>query len=146
MWFGLKFAAALLSLWVPTGAAVAETVVATKTLRAETIIAPGDVRLSQDMVPGGVSTLEQAIGFETRRNIYLGQPLRPEDLSPPAVVERNQIVTLSYHRNGLAITTEGRALGRAGIGGRLRVLNLSSRSSVMGTVLPDGTVAVRGHQ
>ena len=49
--------------------------------------------------------------------IYAGRPVRPGDLGPPALVERNQLVPLVYQPGGLAISTEGRALGRGG-GGR----------------------------
>ena len=62
----------------------------------------------------------------------------------PALVERNQIVELIFARNGLHIVTEGRALDRAGAGERVRVMNLSSRSTLFGTVTASGTVSVLG--
>ena len=40
------------------------------------------------------------------------------------------------------IATEGRALDRAGVGERLRVMNLGSRNTVTGTVAEDGAVLV----
>lgn len=126
------------------GAAVADTVVASRTLRAETLVGPADLRLIDEITPGALDRVEDAIGLEARRNLYAGQPLRASDLGPPALVTRNDIVVLSYYNGGVAIRTEGRALGRAGAGDRVRVMNLASRSAVIGTVLPDGTVAVAG--
>lgn len=120
----------------------ADTLVAVRTLRAETLVGAADVRLVDETTPGALSRAEDAIGLETRRNVYAGQPLRASDLGPPAIVTRNDVVTLSYFRGGVAILTDGRAMGRAGVGDRVRVMNLASRSAVTGTVLPDGTVAV----
>lgn len=134
---------ALAALLLGTGAAAgAETLLAARTLRAETLIGPADLKLQDGETPGALGRLEDAIGLETRRNIYAGQPLRAVDLGPPAVVMRNDVVVLSYYRSGLAILTEGRSMGRAGVGDRVRVMNLASRSAVIGTVLPDGTVEV----
>ena len=45
-------------------------------------------------------------------------------------------------RNRACIVTEGRALDRAGIGERLRVLNLSSRTTVTATVQGAGLATV----
>jgi flagella basal body P-ring formation protein FlgA len=67
-----------------------------------------------------------------------------DHIGPPALIARNQIVTLFYHSGPLVIAAEGRALGRAGPGDALRVMNLSSRSTVTGFVRPDGTVLVSG--
>jgi flagella basal body P-ring formation protein FlgA len=58
------------------------------------------------------------------------------------VVERNQIVTLIYDQSGLTIATDGRVLDRGGVGDRIRVMNLQSRSTVTGTVGEDGNVYV----
>jgi len=120
----------------------AESVVAARMLRAQTVIVPADVALRPESYPGALTDPAEAVGLETRVNIYAGRPIRAADLAPPAVVERNQIVTLRYFRAGIAITTEGRALDRAGAGARIRVMNLASRSTVTGTVLVDGSVRV----
>ncbi|MEM1385948.1 MAG: flagellar basal body P-ring formation chaperone FlgA [Pseudomonadota bacterium] len=137
---GLLLVLALIS----AGAAAADTVVAARTLRAESLIGPADLRLIDETTPGALTRAEDAVGLETRRNVYAGQVLRAPDLGPPAIVLRNDIVVLSYFRSGVAIQTEGRAMGRGGVGDRLRVMNLASRSAVTGTVLPDGSVEVAG--
>ena len=45
-----------------------------------------------------------------RVTLYPDRPIRPGDLAPPALVDRNQIVTLEYAAGPLVILTEGRAL------------------------------------
>lgn len=122
----------------------ADSVVATRTIRAHTVIAPGDVGLADGEVPGGLTALSQAVGLEARVMIYAGRPLRASDLGPPAVIDRNQIVTLRFRKGGLTIATEGRAMTRAGVGDVVRAVNLSSRLSVSGLVASDGSVLVTG--
>ncbi|CUH51360.1 flagellar basal body P-ring formation protein FlgA [Shimia sp. R11_0] len=120
----------------------AEIVVATTTIRANTIIEPGAVGLKKGDVAGVHSDLEAVIGLEARKVLYPGRPVRIGDVGAPALVERNQIVLLKFNTSGLTIETEGRSLARAGEGERLRVMNLNSRTTVTGIVLPDGSVKV----
>jgi flagellar basal body P-ring formation protein FlgA len=122
--------------------ALAESLVATRTLRAHTTVTAEDVTLVEMEIDGAVTEAAQAIGLETRVAIYAGKPIHSADLGPRALVERNQIVALSYSAGSLNILTEGRALARGGIGETIEVMNLSSRSKVMGQIGPDGIVRV----
>lgn len=122
--------------------AAAESVVATRTIRAKTMIAPEDLTLVSADLPGALGDPSLAVGQEARVTIYAGKPVRPGDLGPPTLVERNQLVTLVYRSGGLAISTGGRALGRGSEGDDLKVMNLGSRSTVTGRIGPDGTVYV----
>ena len=124
------------------GGALADTLIATRTLRAQTILTPADLALEPGDLPGALTAPEEAVGLETRVAIYAGRPLHPEELGPPAIVERNQIVPLSYRRGGLIIQTEGRALDRAGVGDTIRVMNVGSRSTVFARIAPDGSAIV----
>jgi flagella basal body P-ring formation protein FlgA len=130
-------------LFLPLGSvAGADTLVATGTIRSQGLIGPADVMLIEGDTPGALSDPLDALGMEARVNLYPGRPIRAADLQPPAVIERNEIVTLQFRQGGLLILTEGRALDRAGVGERLRVINLSSRSTVSATVLSAGLVEV----
>lgn len=71
-----------------------------------------------------------------------GRPLRPGDIGPPAIIERNDLVTLIFRQGGLTIAAEGRSLGRGSVGEAVRVMNLSSRTTVTGRVKQDGSVEV----
>ena len=122
--------------------ALADSLVATRTIRAQTVIGPDDVTVVAADVPGALSGLAEALGQEARVAIYAGRPVRSADLGAPALVERNQMVTLVYMAGGLAISTEGRALARATEGEVIRAINLASRATVSGRVGPDGTVHV----
>ena len=123
-------------------AARADTVIAAGTIRGQTLIMPTDVALAEGATPGALSRLEEAIGMEAAVNLYAGRPIRPGDLRPPAIVERNALVTLRYDHGGLRVITEGRALDRAAEGESLRVLNLGSRNTVTAVAIAPGLVSV----
>lgn len=141
------WAAAPLAL-VALGAAAADApppsgvVVAARAVPSRTVLAPGDLALAPLAAPGALAEMAQAIGLETQVALYPGRPVRPEDLAPPALVERNDIVTLVWRRGAVVIRVEGRALDRAGVGGRVRAMNLGSRSTVIGRVVASGLVEV----
>ncbi|MEX3316341.1 flagellar basal body P-ring formation chaperone FlgA [Sulfitobacter sp. PS-8MA] len=123
--------------------AQAETVTATRTIRAHAIIADTDVALSTMAVPNGYQRLVDVVGQEARVVLYPGRPILVDDIGPPALVTRNQIVQVHFRGNGLEIVTEGRALERGAIGDLLRIMNLSSRATLFGQVQDDGTILVR---
>ena len=120
----------------------ADYLIATRTIRAQTVILPDDFTVAEGEMPGAVDAPGQVIGQEARVAIYQGRPIRFSDVGPPAVVERNQVVPIVFQKNGLQITAEGRSLNRAAPGDRVRVMNLSSRTTVSGWVAGDGTVYV----
>ncbi len=119
-----------------------ETVVAAGTIRGAALIGPSDVAVIDGATPGALSDVEDAIGMEARINLYPGRPIRAGDLRPPAVVERNEIVSIRYDYGGLLVLTEGRALDRASEGELLRVINLASRQTVTARATAPGLVTV----
>ncbi|WP_132542119.1 flagellar basal body P-ring formation chaperone FlgA [Rhodovulum euryhalinum] len=122
--------------------APAEMLVATRTIRGQTILGPADVAVAEGEMPGALIDPAEAIGQEARVNLYAGRPILAGDIGAPAIIERNQIVTLLYRNGAVNIAADARALDRAGVGDALRVMNLASRNTVTGYVAPDGTVTV----
>lgn len=123
--------------------ALADVLVPTRTIRAREIVTAEDLTVKAAEVPGALTRPEEAIGKEARLALYPGRPVRPGDLAPPAIVGRNDLVTLVFTRGGLRIVAEGRALDRAAAGESLRVMNLASRVTVIGRALADGTIEVQ---
>lgn len=122
--------------------ASAESLVAARAIAAKTVLDAADIRLAETEIPGALADPAAAIGMEARVTIYAGRPVLPGDLGPPALVERNDIVRLSFEAGGLAIDTEGRALDRGALGERIRVMNLASRAVVSGAVAGPAAVSV----
>jgi len=123
--------------------AAADTVMAARTIKAHSILTAADLRIEADTTPGAATTLSEVVGLEAKVVLYAGRPIALEHLGPPALVGRNDLITLVYISNGLEIRTEGRALERAGAGDRVNVMNLASRKTVSGVVVASGVVAIR---
>lgn len=122
--------------------ASAESLVATRLIRATDIIGPADIVMQATQIAGAATQPDHVIGLEARVAIYPGRPVRMADLGPAAVIERNEIVRMVYRNRGLMILSEGRALGRAGLGDPVTVMNLSSRQSVQAVASGYGLVEV----
>ncbi|SNT03557.1 flagellar basal body P-ring formation chaperone FlgA [Tropicimonas sediminicola] len=125
------------------GPVASETLVATQTVRSQTVLSAADVMVVSGSVPGALEHPAAAIGMEARVVLYAGRPIRAEDIGPPALIERNAMITLVYQNGPLSITADGRSLARAAAGETVRAMNLASRATVTGTVDPDGRVIVR---
>jgi flagella basal body P-ring formation protein FlgA len=124
------------------GPAMADSLVVTRTIRAQTVIQPEDITLVEADIPGALTTTEDAVGQEAKVTLYAGRPVLGGDVAPPALVKRNQMVTLVFQSEGLTIHTDGRALERGAVGDLIHVMNLSSHLTITGFVSPDGSVSV----
>lgn len=123
-------------------AAPAVVVVAARTIPGRTVLTEADLALAPAAAGPGLAALDQAVGLETRTSLYAGRPIRAQDLAPPALIERNDLVRLGYRKGALSITVEARALDRGALGERVRVMNLDSRLTVIGRVTGPATVEV----
>lgn len=130
-----------LALGIPWHAA-ADSIVATRTIRAQTVLTADDFTAVDADIPGAMTDPAAVIGQEARVTLYAGRPILASSLGAAALVERNQTVNLVFRSNGLSILTEGRALDRGGVGDLIKVMNLASRTTVTGTIGPDGSVMV----
>ena len=135
------FARVLLAICCATPV-MADSVVPTRTIRAEAIIQDTDVTLSRSADTVGYARLADVVGQEARVVLYPGRPIGIDDIGPPAIVARNQLVRVAFQAGGLEILTEGRALERGAVGDRVRIMNLSSRATLFGQVQPDGSIQV----
>ena len=131
-----------ITFWLMAVPLWAETIVAARTIPAQSLIRPEDLVTRAGTVAGGTDDPLLLIGMEARVALYAGRPIRPADVGFPAVVDRNEIIPLIFNSGGLLISTEGRALGRAGVGEVIRVMNLSSRNTVSARIGEDGAAYV----
>lgn len=122
--------------------AAAETLVAARVVRPTAIILPEDLAVVDATVPGALGADARVVGLEARVTLYPGRPIMSDHVGPPALIERNQPVTVVFRQGGLTISADARALSRGAAGDHVRVMNLASRTTVSGEVQPDGTVLV----
>lgn len=126
-----------------TSPAFAEILVPVRTIRAREIISAEDVTFSNASVVGAITDPADIVGQEARVALYPGRPVRPGDIGAPALIDRNDTVTLIYLQGRLRIIAEGRALGRGAEGEIIRAMNNSSRATVSGRILANGSIEVR---
>lgn len=131
-----------LALLIFASSAAADVVTPTRTLRPGTLIAVDDLTIKTGEHVGMFDRISDVIGQEARVALYAGRPIPFENIGPPALINRNEIVSLHFRASGLTINTEGRALERGGIGDRVRIMNLTSRATLFGFVQADGSVKV----
>lgn len=132
----------LIPLILLPAAAQAESLVALRTLPAQTVVTEADVTLVEAQIDGALTAVAPALGLQVKTTVYAGRPLRPENLGAPALIDRNQSVTLVYAAGGLIILAEGRALARGAEGEVVRAMNLASKTTVSGRVDGQGRLVV----
>jgi flagella basal body P-ring formation protein FlgA len=129
------FTLSALPLW-------ADVIVPNRTVRAGDVLTIDVVRIAAGFETSGFDVIEDVVGQEARVALYANRPILFDQVGPPALIERNQIVQIKFAGSRLLINTEGRALERGGVGDRVKIMNLSSRATVFGFVHPDGHVEV----
>ncbi|MBE1285506.1 MAG: flagellar basal body P-ring formation protein FlgA [Rhodobacteraceae bacterium] len=139
----MKAVVAIMTLFGGLSPAVADIIVPNRTIRAKEIIAGEDLVIKKVDVPGALATAEAIIGQEARVALYAGRPIWAKDVGAPAIIARNDLVDLVFAHGPLRIVTEGRSLGRGAVGENIRVMNLSSRTTVTGRIRSDGSVEVK---
>lgn len=132
----------VLLIFLMTHSAWAEILVPVRTIRAKELITADDLMFKTIEAPGAFKNPSEVVGQEARVALYAGRPVRPGDIGPPALIERNDLVKLIFRNGSLTIATEGRSLGRGAEGEYIRVMNLSSRTTVTGRISNDGSVEV----
>jgi flagella basal body P-ring formation protein FlgA len=131
-----------LTVAISAQSVAADIVVTTRTLRPGDLIAASDLGLIAGERIDSYDQIRDVAGQEARVALYPNRPIHFDHIGPPALVDRNQIVSLRFAGKSLVITTDGRSLERGGIGDRVRIMNLSSRTTLFGIVQADGSVAV----
>ncbi len=74
--------------------------------------------------------------------LYTDQAIQTEDIGLPTLVFRNQIVQINFASGGLNITASARAMARGGLGDRIQVMNITSKSVLFGQVQQNGSILV----
>jgi flagellar basal body P-ring formation protein FlgA len=135
------------SLYVPVQIRVwADVVLSARALPRGQTITADDVamqRLDLTQLERGVFTeLQQVIGKVTKSAVSGGTPLRSDQLRAVAVVTQGQQVRVVFAGAGFHVSSEGRALGNAGVGEPVQVRTASGKL-IKGIVTGPGVVQVQ---
>jgi flagella basal body P-ring formation protein FlgA len=108
------------------------------------IIKPSDLTsVRRPKAEGAVVTDPQAVaGLAARHQLRPGQPIHDADLMKPAVVQRNDIVTIFYEAPGISLTLRGQAQEAGALGDTINIMNVQSKRLVQGVVTGPGRVTV----
>lgn len=119
--------------------------VATRPISAGEKLTPADIEVREGdltTLPRSVITnLAQINGMIASNRIGSGAPLRAELLSGAIVVRYGQNVRLVAQGNGFVVSTEGKAVGNAAVGGAVQV-RAQNGQQLSGIVRADGAVEV----
>jgi len=128
-----------------TAVETAEAAVLTRALNRGETVKASDVtteRRPKAELAGDSLSLQQVIGFSTRRALRGGAVLRSADLMKPEVIQRNETVTIVYEIPGVLLTVRGKALDAGAVGDLIGVVNLQSNRTVQATVTGPGRVSI----
>ncbi len=89
-----------------------------------------------------ITDRDLAIGLAARTALLPGRPLRAAELMKPALIQRNETVTLVYEVPGITLTVRGKASEAGAEGDVISVLNEQSKRTVQGVVAGPGRVII----
>lgn len=83
------------------------------------------------------------VGMTPQRISFAGKPLLASDLESPKLVERGDIITITFKNGPLILSTKGKALQSGAKGDIIHIANLSSSKSLEGFVTGTREVSVK---
>jgi flagella basal body P-ring formation protein FlgA len=84
----------------------------------------------------------ELVGFETRRRLLPGRPVRRRDVQEPRLVHRGQPVDVVYRAPGIEVTITARALEHGTRGSLVAATNLESGRRLTGVVTGAGQITL----
>lgn len=112
------------------------------------VIGPHDLRwqvIRTNQVQAGILTTPgEMVGMAATRSLRPGDMIRVRDVERPVLVSRGSLVTMSLRTAFMTLSAQGRALENGSVGDVVRVRNLRSNQTVLGTVTADGSIIVDG--
>ncbi|HEX3364330.1 flagellar basal body P-ring formation chaperone FlgA [Phenylobacterium sp.] len=130
----------------PTGAARGnvEVLTYTRSLNAGEIVQPTDLTwIKVAAVPAdSPSDAEAVIGQAAKRPLRAGAVVLARDVGAATVIKQGDLVTVTYEADGILLSLEGKAMGTAGVGEALAVLNTQSKKTVQTMVTGPGQAVV----
>lgn len=80
--------------------------------------------------PGTVLDAQDIIGTTPRRQLSQNTAIRVDEIEMPRMISRGEIVTMVYAKDGMRLTTRGKALSDGALGDVIRVSNTGSNRMI----------------
>ncbi|HXA39221.1 MAG TPA: flagellar basal body P-ring formation chaperone FlgA [Phenylobacterium sp.] len=116
----------------------------TRSLNAGEIVQPTDLTwVKVAAAPADSPTeAEAVIGQAAKRPLRAGAVVLARDVGAAIVIKPGDTVTVTYEADGISLSLEGKAMGGAGVGESLVVLNTQSKKTVQAMVTGPGQAVV----
>jgi len=118
-----------------------------KTLRTGDIIGKHDLDTiqirEQDLQHNFILSSDDLVGLTPRRMVLEGKPIQTSDVESPVMVERGDLITMTFTEGPLVLSAKGKALQDGALGDYIRVVNLSSNKTIEAVVSGTREVAVK---
>ena len=134
----------------PRGRAVASSAKRSQTLAYARNVNAGDLLAASDFIwsdeavaPGDApSDADAVIGKAARRPLRAGAAVGLHDLAAARVVKRDELVSVAFEDGGISLVLQAKALGDAGVGDTLQLVNIQSKKTLEAVVTGPGKAVV----
>ena len=116
----------------------------THSLNTGDIVQPQDLAWSREAVAGfdAPRDPDAVIGMAVRRPLREGDAVSLRDVSAPAVIKKDDVISVTFAMNGLSLTLQAKALTDAAAGQSLSVMNPASRKILQAVATGPGQAVV----
>ncbi|MEZ5815113.1 MAG: flagellar basal body P-ring formation chaperone FlgA [Alphaproteobacteria bacterium] len=90
-----------------------------------------------------VMDADALIGMTARRILHAGEPVKSNEVQPPQIVKRGELITMVFKNGALSLTAKGKALESGARGEMIRVVNTDSSKTLQARVTGQKEVAVQ---
>lgn len=90
-----------------------------------------------------VTSTDDLIGMAARRSLRAGTILRPNDIETPVMIEKGTLVTMAVTTDAMKLTATGRALEDGSRGDVIRLVNVSTHTTIEGVVVSPRQVTIQ---
>jgi flagella basal body P-ring formation protein FlgA len=107
--------------------------------QSDVVMRPVPLRFAEST---GVAQLNDVVGKALTRQSREGMMLKPNDVAVPALIAKNDLVTIYFRQGAMTLTVKGQAITSATRGAPVQVLNLMSKRVISATAIAAGAVEV----
>lgn len=113
-------------------------------LNAGDIVQAEDLIWSREAVAGADAPRnpDMVIGMAVRRPQREGDAVSQRDVSAPAVIKKEDVISVTYAMNGMSLTLQAKALTDAAAGQSLSVMNTASKKIIQAVATGPGQAVV----
>jgi flagella basal body P-ring formation protein FlgA len=99
----------------------------------DTVITENDVseiRMPESQLRGdAIFKKDDLIGMTAKRTLPANEIITQQDVNPPVLVKRNDLVTIIYKSGPIQLSSKARSLGNGSIGDNIQFLNTTSKKT-----------------